>query len=390
MLTSFALYRHLPASEKLRIARAILAIRLSKPEPRRSPRITSRERGHSARAASRDVLPDSRIASPRDETAGSFGAWLRARGQSERGIRDFWDLIVVPSLNCRCDDVSAAQALFVFREGFLKSSTSAAVGVPAVGLSQLHVDPAVRYIEARDGRVRTGETATALELSDATSGDRAVAAVVLASGERVACDAVIAALPPHQLFALIDERTRTLPPFDALPSIRTSPIVNLHLWFDGSVAPFEFAAFTGCDLQWVFNRTRIAGEATQHFEHLVVSLSAAERFMPLDKQALLDLLVPQLRRALPAAASRTLLRAAVIKEPHATFVPAPGLRRPGACTPIANLFLAGAYTDTGWPATMESAVRSGQDAAAHASRLVPAVAEASREPSRQSMPAGIA
>ena len=185
----------------------------------------------------------------------SFGDWLRARGQSARGIRDFWDLIVVPALNCRCDDVSAAQALFVFREGFLKSATSAAVGVPTVGLSQLHVEPGVRYIEARGGELRTGATAERLEMRDG-----GVAGVVLAGGERVACDACIVALPPQQAVELVGDDLRAMPAFAAMASLRTSPIVNLHLWFDGPVAPFDFAAFTGCDLQWVFNRTRIAGE----------------------------------------------------------------------------------------------------------------------------------
>ncbi len=384
MLPSFALYRHLPISEKLRIARAIVAIRLSKPKPtpyatsssvkdRRTDRGTDRrtehgtERGHSARAgsttrpASLDVSDESNPASSGDENAESFGDWLRKRGQSERGIRDFWDLIVVPALNCRCDDVSAAQALFVFREGFLKSPESAAVGVPAVGLSALHVEPAVRYIEARGGELRTGATAMRVELRDGR-----VAAVVLASGDRVACDACVVALPPHQAAELVAGELRAMPAFAAMASMRMSPIVNLHLWFDGPVAPFDFAAFTGCDLQWIFNRTHIeAGTTTADGapEHLVVSLSAAERYMALDKPALLDLLLPELHRALPASASRTLLHAVVIKEPNATFVPSPGLRRPGARTPVANLFLAGAYTDTGWPATMESAVRSGYAAA---------------------------
>jgi len=121
----------------------------------------------------------------------------------------------------------------------------------------------------------------------------------------------------------------------------------------------RFAAFTGCDLQWVFR----PGDAAPD-EHLVISLSAAQRYMPLTKSALVDLLLPQLRRALPAAATRRVLHAAAIKEPEATFVPAAGLRRPGAETPLDNFFLAGAYTNTGWPATMESAVRSGNAAAA--------------------------
>ncbi|MDE3096318.1 MAG: hydroxysqualene dehydroxylase HpnE [Chloroflexota bacterium] len=341
LLPSFAAYRHLALVEKARVARGIVAIMRAGERPEHGSR--------------------------------SFGAWLRAHGQSERAIRDFWDLIVVPALNCRCDDASAQQALFVFREGFLPSPSAGAIGVPRVGLGRLHVEPAARYIEAHGGEVRTG---AAVERIDVRDGE--VGALLLASGERIACDACIAALPPRELLDVLPGEVRGGPPFDALSTVRTSPIVNLHLWFDGPVADFDFAAFTGCDLQWVFNRTRIEGEAGVGQEHMVLSLSAAGRFMPLGKQQLRDLLLPQLRRALPAAVHRTLLRCVAIKEPAATFVPAPGLLRPGARTPVADLFLAGAYTDTGWPATMESAVRSGIAAAA-------AVAATARTSERRQM-----
>ena len=320
---SFARYRHLSPADRLRVARAIAAMR-------------------GARAG------DAALAST------TFGAWLRAHGQSETAIARFWDLIVVPALNCRCDDASAEQALFVFREGFLKSASAAAVGVPSVGLSDLHVEPAVRYIEERGGAVRTGAAVEAVEVR----GGRAVA-LHLDGGERVEADAFICALPPRQALDALPPDIRALPPFDSLAAFRASPIVNVHLWLDGPGGDFRFAAFTGCDLQWVFR----PGDAAPD-EHLVISLSAAQRYMPLTKSALVDLLLPQLRRALPAAATRRVLHAAAIKEPEATFVPAAGLRRPGAETPLDNFFLAGAYTNTGWPATMESAVRSGNAAAA--------------------------
>lgn len=329
MLPSFATYRHLRVADKLRTARGILAIRAA---------------GQSDRATD----------------AQSFGDWLRAHGQTDTTIRDFWDLIVVPALNCRCDDASAAQALFVFREGFLNSATSAAIGVPAVGLTQLHVEPALAYIRARGGDLRTGTSVSRVAVEGGI-----VRALELADGERIACDAVLAAVAPAALLSMLPSEIATQGALADLAQFRTSPIVNVHLWFDRPVADFDFAAFIGGDLQWVFNRTRIAGDTAAREEHLVISLSAAERYMALDKQELQDLLLPQLRRALPAAAGARVVRCAVIKEPDATFVPAPGLRRPGARTPVTNLFLAGAHTDTRWPATMESAVRSGL-AAAHA------------------------
>jgi squalene-associated FAD-dependent desaturase len=313
---SFARYAHLRAADKLRVARAIAAMRTDA-----------------------------------GSNGESFGHWLRRHGQSAGAVDGFWELIVVPALNCHCDDVSAAQALFVFREGFLKSAESAAIGVPSVGLSELQVEPAVRYVEARGGELRTSAAVRELSVRSGL-----VAEAVLEAGQRAEADAWICALPPRHAAEVLPEEWRRATPFGDLASMRTSPIVNLHLWFDGPIIDGGFVAFTGCDLQWLFQPRADDG-------HVVLSLSAADRYMPLDKGELVELLLPQLRRALPGAGSRRLLRATAIKEPDATFVPSPGLRRPGPGTPIENLLLAGAYTDTGWPATMESAVRSGQAAA---------------------------
>jgi uncharacterized protein with NAD-binding domain and iron-sulfur cluster len=152
-------------------------------------------------------------------------------------------------------------------------------------------------------------------------------------------------------------------PFAALGDIRWAPIINLHCWYDRPVADFPFAAFVGNELQWVFNRDRLDIGARGSRNHLVVSISAANRYMEMTKRELQERFVPQIEHALPGARGARVVQFAAIKEPDATFVPAPNLRRPGNRTPISGLVLAGAYTDTGWPATMESAVRSGQSAA---------------------------
>lgn len=322
---SFARYRHLSAGSKLRIARAIAAMR------------GRRETAHGSDCE-------------------SFGEWLRRHGQTRTEITGFWDLIVVPSLNCVCDEASAAQALFIFREGFLRSAEAAAIGVPAVGLSELHVAPAIRYLERRGGEIRMSCAVERLEIEDGA------VRTLIAGGERPRFDAFVLAVPPRQTLSLLPEAMRETEPFRRLGSFRFAPILNLHCWFDGPVASFDFAAFTGSDLQWIFNRSRIARD-TGNEEHLVISLSAAGRYMGLDRRELRERFLPQLQRALPAARTRGLLRFLAIKEPEATFVPSSGLRRPGTRTPLTNVFLAGAYTDTGWPATMESAVRSGNAAA---------------------------
>jgi len=337
LLPSFAAYRHLSPADKAHIARAVVAIHREDADADALDRMT-------------------------------FAEWLRRRRQLETAVHGFWDLIIVPTLNCRAEQASAASALFVFREAFLRSATSAAIGVPVAGLSRLHVEPAIRLIESGGGALRARCGVERLELDDGS-----VSGVTLTDGTRATFDAYVSAVPPAQLLSMLPTALHGAPPFDVLARFVWSPIVNVHLWFDGPVADFDFAAFAGTDLQWAFNRTRITGERSL-LEHLVVSLSAAERYVGLEKRELLDMLVPQLGRVLPAARARRLVRSLAIKEPDATFVPAPGLRRPGPQTPIANLMLAGAYTDTGWPATMESAVRSGLAAA----RAVDAMAVRSR------------
>ena len=322
-------YRHLTWRQKAQVARAFLALRLL---------------GRAERARL-DGL--------------TFEEWLRRRGQSPDTIREFWDFLVIPTLNCRADQASARQALFVIEEGFQRSPTAAAIGIAAVGLSKLHVEPAVRAIEARGGRMTTRAPIERIEVEDGR-----VTSVHLRDGEQRSFDAYVSALSPWRLLPLLPQDLRGEGAFAALERFEPASILNVHLWFDRPVADFAFAAFVRSELQWVFNRSRAGGEDEARGQHLVVSVSAPGQLFSLGKEELRTRLLPQLHRALPASRDAVLEHYAVVKEPEATFVPAPGLERPGPRTALANLYLAGAYTDTGWPATMESAVRSGLAAAA--------------------------
>ena len=195
--------------------------------------------------------------------------------------------------------------------------------------------------------------------------DGRVAGLTPRGGERRTFDAYVGAIAPWRLLAILPEEVQGEEPFADLARFRPAPIFNLHLWFDRPVADFPFAAFIGSEVQWAFNRSHVGGEDESGAQHLVLSVSAPPgEIFPLPREELCARLLPQLRRALPAAREARLVHYRVMKEPEATFVPAPGLSRPGPRTPIPNLFLAGSYTDTGWPATMESAVRSGLAAAA--------------------------
>lgn len=323
-------YRHLGAFDKLRVARAM----------HRAARVTEAER------LALDGI--------------TFAAWLHRTGQREPLIRGFWDMFIVPTLNCRSDEASAAAALFVVREGLLRSSRSSAIGLPRVALSQLHVEPALRRIERHGGEVRLGCGVAQFAVRAGQ-----VEALVLASGERATFDAYVSALPHRQLLEALPAEARRAPPFAAISQLATAPIVNLHLWFDRPVAPFDFATVLGEEPLWIFNRTRIADADRRAGEHLVISLSAAQAWMPLTKQQVQARVLSQIAAALPATRRAAVRRALLLKEPEATFVPAPGTAacRPGPETPLTHLFLAGAWTATGWPATMESAVRSGLAAA---------------------------
>ncbi len=328
LLPSFAAYRHLSPVEKARIARALRAL--------------ARTDGPAA-----------------DREEQTFQTWLRRHGQTDREIERFWDLIVVPALNCVSAEAGAAQAIFVFREGFLRSARSAGIGLATAGLSELHVDPALAYIRRRGGAFYARAEVEALEVNG-----RSVTRLRAGGETYREFDAYVAALPPRQLLAILPTELRAEAPFSALTQFAFDPIVNLHLWFDGPVAPFDFAAFTGSELQWVFNRTRIEGGTQPGGEHLAVSLSNAHCYLGESRRALEQRFLPEVHRLLPRSRAARLLHFTAIKEPEATFRPAPGLHRPGPATTIDNLFLAGAYTATGWPATMESAVRSGLAAAA--------------------------
>jgi len=278
----------------------------------------------------------------------SFASFLRGAGQSEGAIARFWDLIVLPTCNDRSDRVSAALAAFVFREGFLRTARGSAIGYARVGLTRL-VDPAARvFLAARGGRVLDGRA-----VAEVGAGG-----VRLADGEELAADGVVIALPPT--------RAGEVAPA-ALPEgvgLGVSPIVNVHVWYDRPVMDRPFTAVVDSMAQWVFNRTAMGG-SDDPGQHLAVSISGAREEVEVPRAELAARVRAELAHLFPAAGRARVEATAVVKEPEATFAAAPGSagRRPGPRTPLEGVALAGAWTDTGWPATMEGAVRSGIRAA---------------------------
>lgn len=295
----------------------------------------------------------------------TFEEWLRARGQSPRAIRSLWNLIVLPTLNGDISRVSADLALMVFQEGFLRSRHGANVGWARVGLSELLGRAARSYIESRGGQVRLEEAVSGVGVE----GGR-ISAVLTPSGP-LRADAYVLALPHDAALAALPPSVQGDPSFSRIGRIRTSPIVNVHLWYDRPVWDKRFAAFLNSPVHWVFNKSKLWGDSGPG-QYLDISLSGAEDYIEMPTADILHLFTREMFALLPGTRGAELTRALVVKQRDATFAAYPGVSalRPAQATPIPNLYLAGDWTATGWPATMESAVRSGLNAASGVIRRV--------------------
>jgi squalene-associated FAD-dependent desaturase len=299
--------------------------------------------------------------------AESFGDWLRRHGQGPAAVRALWDLIGTPTLNALADDASLALAATVFRIGLLGDAGAADIGWSTVPLGDLH-DTAARRALAVAG-VRVALSTRVHAVTRAGEGWRVAVAGRDGAADALDVDAVVCALPPEVAAAVLPEPLRT-PVASAAAALGASPIVDVHLVFDRPVLPVPFAAGLDTEVQWVFDRSGAHGALPPRAQYVVVSLSAADAYLPLGAEALVEKFTSALSRLLPAVAGARLLDGFVTREPRATFRPAPGTaaHRPAAETALPALALAGAWTDTGWPATMEGAVRSGETAVAVATR----------------------
>jgi squalene-associated FAD-dependent desaturase len=285
----------------------------------------------------------------------SFGDWLSREGQSPRAIDHFWDLVTRPTLNVSAADASLALAAMVFQTGLLREADAADIGWARVPLARVHAEPAARALAERGAEVVLRARVRGIDLEPG-----GVTGVRLDAG-RIPADAVILATPHAEAAELLPEAagidTRALA---ALPS---SPIVNLHVVWNRPILAHAFAAAIDSPLQWIFDRTQASGLVGG--QYLAVSLSAADAYLGVSAENLRRRFEPEFRRLFPAARGARLEKLFVTSEPAATFRQAPGSRRlrAGSHTRVPGLYLAGAWTDTGWPATMEGAVRSGLDAA---------------------------
>ncbi|MDX6213731.1 MAG: hydroxysqualene dehydroxylase [Frankiales bacterium] len=287
----------------------------------------------------------------------SFGDWLRAHGQDARTVEAVWDLIGVATLNARADDASLALAATVFQVGLLTDTAAGDLGWSRVPLQRLHGDPAAAELARLGASVRCGARVEAI-----TRGSQGWS-VRLRDGEDIAADAVVLAVAPAAAERLLPPGATSLPAGWA-ERLGTAPILNVHLVYSSRVMDEPYLAGLGSVVPWVFDSTDQVGLAQG--QAVTVPISAADDLIDLPAAVIRDQVSEVLATMLPRTRQAELVDCFVTREREATFRPAPGSRalRHGPVTALPGLLLAGAWTDTGWPATMEGAVRSGDAAAA--------------------------
>ncbi|HVP63420.1 MAG TPA: hydroxysqualene dehydroxylase HpnE [candidate division Zixibacteria bacterium] len=292
---------------------------------------------------------------PQDE--GDFLSWLRRHGQSQRVIDRFWAPVLISSLNEDLDKVSVRYGAMVFRDGFLKSAAAGRMGVPTIPLSDLY-GVAAEYITARGGEVNLR-----CSVEDVQTAERSVS--LRTGSDRLDFDYLVSAVPFHAL-------ARLLPADDAASQItqdanrlETAPITGIHLWFDKEITPLEHAVLLDRTIQWMFQKSKIQDRARGGplgaGSYLELVVSASKSLVQMPRPQVIELAMRELAEFFPSVKEARLLKATIVKEVHATFAPAPGSDpyrlKPGS--PWPRVFLSGDWTDTGWPATMEGAVRAG-------------------------------
>jgi hypothetical protein len=354
LLPALGGYKELSIAERLRVSRAALAFRsvdLASPEADRT----------------------------------RLGDWMEAHGQDERTRRNLWDLFTIATLNVPGDDASLALAAKVVQTGLLGDAGAADIGVPALSLGELHGAAAQRKLDSLGATVRLAAKVAAVALLprgddppeprggmpdgeaniSGTPGPRFV--VRLAHPEEsIEADAVVLAVPHEAAAKLIPDGALPAETVASWAGLGAAPIVNVHVIYDRKVMDLPFAAGVDSPVQWVFDRTRISGMHArgEDGQYLAISLSAAGEYIDQSVAELREKFVPALADLLPAARDARVTKFFVTRERRATFlqVPGCGALRPQSATELPGLVLAGSWTDTGWPDTMESAVRSGLNA----------------------------
>jgi len=294
----------------------------------------------------------------------SFLDWLKRHRQTEPAIERFWKTILVSALNEDLDQVSVPCAAQVVRESFLKSAAAGRMGIPTVPLTDLY-STAGDYIRARGGEIQFRAVVESFRTVP-------FAVKVTTNGQEEKFDYLVLAVPFDVLGRMLPDTASAAPLAAALGQFSTSPITGIHLWFDRQISDLDHAVLLDRTIQWMFHKSRLIegrGNGSGSYVELVVSCSRS--LVEKSKAEIVEMAMREAQEFFPGAPDAILLKSTVIKEVHATYSPRPGIdqHRPKPQTAWPRVFLGGDWTATGWPATMEGAVRSGYLAAEAVARF---------------------
>jgi len=302
-------------------------------------------------------------ATPRD-TGETVLAWLRRHEQTKQAIERFWKPVLVSALNEELDRVSVPCAAQVIRESFLKSAAAGRMGVPTVPLTELY-SVAGDYIAAHGGEIR-------FRCSVESFVPEPNEVKLLISGGEATFDFAVLAVPFDVLSRILPQTPPAEPLRQLLARFETSPITGIHLWFDRQITDLDHAVLLDRTIQWMFHKSKLLGRNENgNGSYVELVVSSSKTLVEKSRVEIVELALAELREFFPAARQANLVKSTVIKEVHATYSPRPGvdLYRPRPETVWPRVFLAGDWTATGWPATMEGAVRSGYIAAESLARV---------------------
>jgi squalene-associated FAD-dependent desaturase len=291
----------------------------------------------------------------------SMLAWLQKHRQTASAIRRFWEVILVSALDEELDRIDAKYGIDVFWKAFLSTSGGYRIGIPRVPLGDLY-DGCKDAITRRGGEVMLRAGVRGFLVANG-----GVEGVEREDGSVETADYYLSAVPQDVLPDLLPpEAVERESVFSGLKNLRASPITGVHLWFDRRVMREPFLTLVDSTTQWVFNKTQLYGEGGENSgQYLQLVISASYGLTQRSRQEIIALCLEELRGVLPDTREAMLVKGTVVKEMSATFSPEPGSDRwrPTQKSPLAKLFLAGDWTATAWPSTMEGAVRSGYLAA---------------------------
>jgi len=301
------------------------------------------------------------LSEPKDNGQ-SFQRWLDLHGQSESAVQRFWRPILVSALSEELDRISIRAAAQVVRES-MKSPTARHMGVPTVPLTDLY-NAAGDYVRARNGVLHYR-----LPLESFTADASQVRVRLGGQEQDETFDYLILALPFEALDRVLPDTDESLPLRKQVGQFETSPITGVHLWFDREISELDHAVLLDRTIQWMFHKSRLqpirSSNGAPAGSYIELVISSSKTLIDKSRAEIVDLAVREVREFFPAARDANLIKATVIKEVNATYSPRPGIDayRPTPSTAWPRVFLAGDWTATGWPATMEGAVRSGYLAA---------------------------